>query len=78
VKYNGFIVAPDTLLTAGQAAVEGEVGPFPAAVNIKDGSEVWRERLPAAVVKGGAAVDRDARILVSLEDGRVLCFTGRR
>jgi len=73
-KYNSFIVAPDILLCAGQATSEGGASSFLAALNVEDGRQLWRERLPAPVVKGGTAVDHKARILASLEDGRVLCF----
>ena len=73
-KFNSFIVAPRLLVAAGQAPSQEEKKPFLAAVNVEDGSEVWREELPAAVVKGGTAVDHEARIIVSLQDGRILCF----
>jgi len=71
-KYNGFVVAPEVLLTAGRAA-DGQ-GAFLAAVNIADGAEIWRHSLPAPVVKGGLVMDHRARIFASLEDGHVLCF----
>jgi len=75
-KFNSFVVARDILLAAGQgSSAEGE-SPFLAAISIEDGSEIWREELPAAVVRGGTAVDHEARIFASLQDGRVLCFTG--
>lgn len=73
-KYNGFIVAPDQLLAAGQTDVAGQTKSFLSAVNVEDGSEVWRRELPAPVVKGGAAIDHKARIIVSLQDGPILCF----
>lgn len=74
-KFNSFIIAPDILVAAGQAASADGEAPFLAAFNIEDGSEIWREELPGAVVKGGTAADNQARIVVSLHDGRVLCFT---
>ncbi|MFO8011953.1 MAG: PQQ-binding-like beta-propeller repeat protein [Phycisphaerae bacterium] len=37
-------------------------------------AERWHRPLPAAPVRWGVAVDRDGRIVVSLEDGRVVCF----
>ena len=74
VRYNSFIVAPGVLLAAGQKATEGGPRSFLAAVNVEDGSEFWREKLPERVVKRGAAVDRAGRIFVSLDDARVLCF----
>ena len=76
-KYNSFVIAPGTLMGAGQANSEGVTNSFLAAVSIEDGSQLWRKELPAAVVKGGTAVDHEAQIFVSLEDGRVLCFVAR-
>lgn len=76
-KYNSFVIAPGTLMGAGQANSEGVTNSFLAAVSIEDGSQLWRKELPAAVVKGGTAVDHEAHIFVSLEDGRVLCFVAR-
>ncbi len=75
-KFNSFIIGPHALLAAGQAASPNGGAPFLAAVNIEDGSEIWQQGLPAAVVKGGTAVDHKARVVVSLRDGRVLCFAG--
>ena len=57
-----------------QSKTNCSVDPFLAAVGIDDGSLVWRQSLPAAVVKGGTAMDHKARIFVSLADGRILCF----
>ena len=71
-KFNSFVVSPDVLLTAGQTASQDVAGSFLAAVDIESGSPIWREELPAPVVKGGTALDHKARIFVSLEDGRVL------
>lgn len=73
-KYNNFIVSPNVLLAAGQSAVAGQPGFFVSAVNLEDGSVIWREDLPAPAVKGGTAIDHNARIIVSLQDGRVLCY----
>ncbi|MHC4405367.1 MAG: outer membrane protein assembly factor BamB family protein [Planctomycetota bacterium] len=73
-RFNGFVVGPDVVLTAGQTSPGGAQTAFLAAVDLQNGSDVWRRDLPAAVVKGGAAVDRDGRIIVCLEDGQVLCF----
>jgi hypothetical protein len=41
---------------------------------VKDGSDLWVEKLPATAVKGGVAVDAEGKILVSLENGQLLCF----
>jgi len=48
------------------------------ALQIKDGAELWSLALPAAPVGWGVALDADARIVVSLEDGRVLCYGAER
>ena len=52
----------------------GQTGPFLSAVNVEDGMEIWRKNLPAPVVKAGTAIDHKARIISSLQDGRILCF----
>ena len=44
------------------------------ALNIEDGSVLWSEEVPSTPVSWGLAVDRDGRVIVTLEDGRVLCF----
>ncbi|MBI5394761.1 MAG: PQQ-binding-like beta-propeller repeat protein [Verrucomicrobia bacterium] len=76
-QYHGFIVASDTLLAAGQVLTESKRSCFLSAVNVADGSEVWREELPAPPVKAGAAMDHQSRIFVSLQDGRILSWRKR-
>ncbi len=44
------------------------------ALDIKSGTKLWSQPLPAAPVTWGMAVDRDGRVVVSLEDGQVVCF----
>jgi outer membrane protein assembly factor BamB len=44
------------------------------ALSLTDGKPLWKLPLPAAPVAFGLAVDRDGKILVSLQDGRVMCF----
>ena len=68
------LFADNVLLAAGQTDVAGQTDFFLSAVNTEDGTEIWRQELPAAAVKGGSAIDHKARILVSLQDGQVLCF----
>ena len=43
-------------------------------LNLQDGKILWSQPVPSAPVPWGLAVDRDGRIVVTLEDGRVLCF----
>ncbi len=40
----------------------------------QDGSEIWTQELPAPAESWGLAIDRDGRIVVTLVDGRVVCF----
>jgi len=44
------------------------------ALNLKDGGVLWSEAVPSAPVNWGLAVDCDGRVVVSLEDGQILCF----
>ena len=44
------------------------------ALNLEDGKILWSQPLSSAPVPWGLAIDRDGRIIVSLEDGQVLCF----
>ena len=43
-------------------------------IQIKDGKTIWRQALPAPVVKDGLAVDSQARIVAALENGQVVCL----
>jgi outer membrane protein assembly factor BamB len=84
--YNAFVISPAVLIAVQQSIAEGALtakgavpggrDPAIAALAIDDGAEIWRLPLPAPAVRGGAAVDADGRIYVSLVDGRVLCFDG--
>jgi len=44
------------------------------ALDLDSGRALWTQALPAAPVPWGLAVDCAGRVIVSLEDGRVLCF----
>ena len=44
------------------------------ALNIENGKILWSQPVPASPVTWGMAVDRDGRVIVTLEDGKVLCF----
>jgi len=74
--YNSFILGGDLLLTAGRTSPRDDAESFLAAVDVKTGADVWYRKLPAGAVKGGTAIDADGHIVVSLEDGRVICFAG--
>lgn len=63
-------VAVATCSNAVVVAGEKEI----AALSLEDGDVLWKKPLPAAPVSYGLAVDRDGRVVVTLKDGRVLCF----
>jgi outer membrane protein assembly factor BamB len=44
----------------------------------EDGAMHWERGLPGAAATGGLLVDRNGRIVVCLEDGRVVCLGARR
>lgn len=44
------------------------------AVSIDDGGVLWSHPLPAAPVEWGLAIDKEGRAIVTLTDGRLLCF----
>lgn len=75
-RFTSFVVTEDRLLGAGHPDEKPDEN-FLAAINVKDGSDLWVEKLPATAVKGGVAVDSSGRILVSLENGRLLCFESK-
>ena len=75
-KYNSFIVTPQAVLTAGRIETKTRTSFFLAAHRIEDGTQTWQKKLPAPAVRGGTAIDHSGRIVVCLNDGRVLCFKG--
>jgi outer membrane protein assembly factor BamB len=73
-RFNSFIVAADALLAAGHTGLDAADTSFLAAVNLKDGSALWHEPLPAPVIQAGTAVNQQGQIFVSLETGKILAF----
>lgn len=61
----------------GHTGVDSKTA-FLAAVNIKDGKDVWRRKLPALPVKGETAIDSRGRIYVALENDQLLCFAPKK
>lgn len=76
-RYHGFVVTPEVLLAAGTRTFNGTVKSTLSAIKIEDGTVIWQEELPAPAVKGGLTLDNRQRIIVTLTDGKVLCFSGR-
>lgn len=48
------------------------------ALDLKDGKVLWSQPVPSPPVPWGLAVDRNGNVVVSLENGQVLCFGSRR
>ncbi|QDT42429.1 outer membrane biogenesis protein BamB [Gimesia alba] len=73
-RFTSFIVSPETLLTAGHPDEKSDA-PFLTAIDINQGTDLWSHPLPALAVKGGTAIDPEGRIVVTLENGQLLCFS---
>ena len=78
-------VTKNAVLAAGKAASPPEKSDAGKSKPVKDafllmaldlttGKTLWSHSLPAPPSSWGLAVDRDGRVLVSLRDGRVVCF----
>lgn len=74
IQYQAFVVSSQTLLAAGTKGTGDNPEAFLRAIEIKNGSVIWNQVLPALVVKDGIALDHKNRIVVSLENGTVICF----
>ena len=61
------------IAVCGNAVVVAEKSKI-VALNLKNGSLLWSHGLPSPAVSWGLAVDRNGRVVVTLEDGTVLCF----
>jgi len=73
-RFTAFHVSGNSLLATGHPDDKPQE-PFLLALNIKDGKDIWKERLPSVAVKDGIAMDRAGRIFVALENGQLLCFS---
>ena len=72
-RFTSFAVTPDRLLATAHAD-ETPDRPILVASTIEDGTDLWQHPLPAGAVKGGMAIDRDGRIYVAMENGRLRCY----
>jgi outer membrane protein assembly factor BamB len=73
-RFKGFLVTPDVLLAAGVRMTDKGVTSSLAAIRIDNGTVLWSKKLSAPVVKGGVAIDSEGRIVVALENGKVVCM----
>lgn len=72
-RFTSFAVNEETILAGGHPDLQ-EDQPFLVAINATDGTDRWIAPLPSIPVKGGISIDHDGRILVSMENGQLLCF----
>ena len=72
-RVTSYMVARDRMFATDQSGAELDQS-FLAAVNLKDGSDLWVKALPAGAVKGGSATDQQGNIFVVLNNGQLMCF----
>ena len=71
------VLSANAVIVAGELPALKKDGPLrPALVarNPVDGKPLWAQALPAPPQKWGLAVDRDGRVVLTLIDGRTVCF----
>ncbi len=72
-RFTSFVVNDDTILAGGHPDLQ-EDAPFLVAIDAANGTDRWIAPLPSIPVKGGVSISHDGHILVSMENGRLLCF----
>ncbi len=75
---NAVAVAKNTIVVAGinrqGVGKETKTSFGIQAFDLKTGKSLWQHDLPAPPSGWGIAINRDGKIIVSLQDGRVMCF----
>jgi outer membrane protein assembly factor BamB len=77
VQTSAVVLAKNAVLVLGQSKGESADDSLQAVLvglHPDTGREIFEQHLPAPAVSWGLAVDRDGRMIVTLVDGRVLCF----
>jgi hypothetical protein len=80
-RIHALAVTANALLVAGSHDPARPGEPATAslqALRLTDGQVLWKHSLPELPVSWGLAVDRHGRILLALQDGRLLCFAASR
>jgi outer membrane protein assembly factor BamB len=75
----GVAVTPAAVVIAGvqdPARPEDKPTALVTALSLKDGATLWTQPLPAAPVPWGVLVDRAGRVVVTMQDGRIVCLAG--
>lgn len=72
-RFHSFIVSGKRLLAAGHSG-ERETEPVLSCLDVETGTDLWCERLPAPVVKGGTAIDSKSRLFAVLTSGDLRAY----
>lgn len=73
----GLAVTPNAVVVVGvhdPAKQGGKLTASVQALSLKNGEVMWRHELSGLPASWGLAVDRTGRTVVTLQDGKVLCF----
>jgi outer membrane protein assembly factor BamB len=73
-RFASFVVSPELLLAAGDVGEDSKTS-FLVAMQVGNGEITWSETLPAQPVKGGAAINHQGHIIVTLNNGQTLCYS---
>ena len=73
-RYTHLAAIGVVILQAWLGALAWPLRPALVARNPVDGKPLWAQALPAPPQKWGLAVDRDGRVVLTLIDGRTVCF----
>ena len=80
-KTAAVVLTANAVIVAGELPAEKQDGPLRPALVARspvDGKPLWAQALPAPPQKWGLAVDRDGRVVMTLIDGRTVCFSSAR
>jgi outer membrane protein assembly factor BamB len=76
-RIHGLAIGSNAIVVAGSHD-PAKVGEPPTAsvqaLSLADGRTLWQHPLPALPTSWGVAVDRNGRAIITLQDGRVMCF----
>jgi outer membrane protein assembly factor BamB len=76
-RFTSFVISGDNLLATFHPDDKPEQ-PQLIRLDIRTGADRESHSLPADAVKGGTAVDAAGHVFVTLENGELLCFQGKR
>jgi outer membrane protein assembly factor BamB len=76
-RFTSFIISGNDLLATCHPDDKPQEAQL-VVLNIRTGADREVHSLPADAVKGGAAVDASGHVFVTLENGHLMCFQGKR